>query len=95
MTLTEKNLREKEFHNKLQSKKKVDLKQYFIKQFTILMRIILNIFNNSSNSEVLDYGCGIGTSVERVAKNNPKKIVGIIYQKYRLTKQKRRLTNSI
>ena len=39
MSLSEKNIREKDFHNKLQSKRKGDLKIFFIKQFIILMKI--------------------------------------------------------
>ena len=35
MNLTEKNIREKEFHNKLQSNQREDLKIFFIKQFII------------------------------------------------------------
>ena len=44
MSLTEINLREKEFHNKLQSKKKKDLKIYSIKHFSICMKILIYIY---------------------------------------------------
>ena len=43
MNLTEINIREKNFHNKLQSQKKEDLKIYSIKQFIILTKIFLII----------------------------------------------------
>ena len=32
---------------------------------------------NTINSEVLDYGCGVGVSLEKVINFHPKKITGI------------------
>ena len=78
MNLTEKNIREKEFHNKLQSKKKGRFENIFYKAIYNLKEDFLKYLEkNSENSEILDYGCGIGSSIEKVVKFNPKKITGI------------------
>ena len=78
MNLTEKNIREKEFHNKLQSKKKGRFENIFYKAIYNLKEDFLKYLEkNSENSEILDYGCGIGSSIEKVIKFNPKKITGI------------------
>ena len=74
MNLTEKNIREKEFHNKLQSKKKGRFENIFYKAIYNLKEDFLKYLEkNSENSEILDYGCGIGSSIEKVVKFNPKK----------------------
>ena len=41
MNLSDKNIREKEFHNKLQSRSKGRFEIFFIKQFIIQMKIFL------------------------------------------------------
>ena len=43
MQLNEKNLREKDFHNNLQSKKMEDLRMFFIKLLLMLGPTFLNI----------------------------------------------------
>ena len=78
MKLNDHNLREKEFHNRLQSKSKGRFENVFYKA-------ILNAWEdfydhlrlNVINSEVLDYGCGVGPVIEKVLKFNPKKLTGI------------------
>ena len=42
-----------------------------------------------SNSEILDYGCGAGSSIEKVIKFNPKKIVGIDISEVSINKAKK------
>ena len=78
MSLTEKNIREKEFHNKLQTKKKGRFENIFYKAIYNLREDFLKYLEKKSkNSEILDYGCGIGSSIEKVINFNPKKITGI------------------
>ena len=61
MTLTEINLREKEFHNKLQSKKSGRFETIFYKAIYNAKEDFLNFLReNSINSEILDFGCGSG-----------------------------------
>ena len=78
MNLTEKNIREKEFHNNLQNKKKGRFEGIFYKALYNSNKDFFNYLEkNVKNSEVLDYGCGIGSSMEKVINFNPKKITGI------------------
>ena len=78
MNLTDQNLREKDFHNNLQSKTKGRFENIFYKAIYNLKEDFLKYLEkNSENSEILDYGCGIGSSIEKVIKFNPKKITGI------------------
>ncbi len=78
MNLSEINIREKDFHNKLQSQKKGRFENIFYKAlYNISSDFFDYLKNNAKNAEILDYGCGIGSFVEEVAKYEPKKIVGI------------------
>ena len=95
MALTEQNLREKEFHNKLQSKPKGRFENIFYKailnaweDFYYFLRI------NAKNSEILDYGCGTGPVLEKVIKFNPKKITGIDISEVSISKAKEKISNS-
>ena len=78
MSLTEKNIREKEFHNKLQSNSKGRFENIFYKA---IGHAWLDYYDNlnflSKNSDILDYGCGIGPTIEKVINYKPKKITGI------------------
>ena len=78
MQLTDKNIREKNFHNKLQSKSKGRFENIFYKA---IYNSNVDFFNflklNSINSNILDFGCGVGRSLKKVAEFNPKKITGI------------------
>jgi len=74
MTLTDQNLREKEFHDKLQSKSKGRFENIFYKAILNAWEDFYNFLDqNAKNSEILDYGCGVGPAIERVIKLNPKK----------------------
>ena len=78
MNLTEKNLREKKFHNDLQSKSKQRFENLFYKAIFNAWDDFFNYLRlNAKNSEVLDYGCGVGPVIEKIIKFNPKKITGI------------------
>ena len=78
MSLTEKNIREKIFHNDLQSKPKGRFENIYYKAHYNLTEDFFNkleIF--SKKAKILDYGCGTGSSLKKVIEFEPKKIVGI------------------
>jgi len=78
MNLSEINLREKKFHNKLQSKKKGRFENIFYKALHNMYEDFNStIFDKANKKIVLDYGCGIGSITEKIAKFNPKKLVGV------------------
>jgi len=89
MQLSDKNLREKEFHNKLQSRTKGRFENIFYKAIYNSNEDFFNFLElNSSNSDILDYGCGVGSSLEKVIKFKPKKLLELIFLKFLLKKQK-------
>ena len=95
MTLTEQNLREKKFHDELQSKSKGRFENIFYKSITNAWEDFYNFLNlNSKNSEILDYGCGVGPVIEKVIKFNPKKITGIDISDVSISKAKEKFANS-
>ena len=78
MSLSDINLREKEFHNKLQSNKKGRFENIFYRAlFKMFEDFNEYISNKAKNNIVLDYGCGIGSITEKIAKSQPQKIFGI------------------
>ena len=78
MSFTDKNIREREFHNKLQSKSKGRFEDIFYKAIYNSNEDFFDFLKlNSFNSEILDYGCGIGNSLRKVIEFSPKKITGI------------------
>ena len=78
MSLTEQNIREKEFHNKLQSKSKGRFENIFYKALhNCYDDFFVFLKENSKNSVMLDYGCGIGQLLSKVINYGPKKLVGI------------------
>ena len=91
MSLTNKNLREKEFHNKLQSKSKGRFENIFYKALSNAWNDFYNFLASyAKNCEVLDYGCGVGPVIERVIQFNPKKITGIDISEVSISKAKER-----
>ncbi len=93
MTLTDQNLREKEFHDKLQSESKGRFENIFYKAILNAWDDFYNFLNlNSKNSEILDYGCGVGPIIEKVIKFNPKKITGIDISEVSISKAKKKFT---
>ena len=78
MQLTDKNIREKEFHNKLQLKTSGRFESIFYKAIYNSNEDFFNFLKKySSNSNILDYGCGIGNSLKKVIEFKPKKVTGI------------------
>lgn len=89
MSLTEINIREKEFHDKLQSQEKGRFENIFYKAiYNIHEDFFTFLEKNAKNSEILDYGCGVGSSTEKVIKFKPKKIVGIDISEVSINKAK-------
>ena len=91
MNLTEINIREKNFHNKLQSKNKGRFENIFYKAiYNSSEDFFTYLEDNAKNSEILDYGCGIGSFIEKVIKYNPKKIIGIDISEVSINKAKKK-----
>ena len=89
MNLSEKNIREKEFHNNLQSKKNGRFENIFYKAIYNLNQDFFKYLEQKAiNCEILDYGCGIGSSAERLVKSKPKKITGIDISEVSINKAK-------
>ncbi len=95
MSLTDKNIREKKFHNKLQSSSKGRFENIFYKA---IGHAWLDYYDNlnflSKNSDILDYGCGIGPTIEKVINFRPKKITGIDISDISINKAKEKFKNS-
>ena len=78
MNLTKINLREKKFHDKLQSKKDGRFENIFYKAlYNMYEDFNLYILKKAEKKIVLDYGCGVGSATERIARFNPEKLVGV------------------
>ncbi len=78
MKLTEENLKEKEFHNTLQSKKRGRFENIFYKAIYNLNEDFFEyIEKHCKDKSLLDYGCGIGNAARKVVNFHPKKITGI------------------
>ena len=89
MSLTEKNLREKDFHNELQSRPKGRFENIFYKSIdNIWEDFYERLKKNSKSAEVLDYGCGVGPSIIEVSNYEPKKITGIDISEISIIKAK-------
>ncbi len=94
MELSEKNIREKEFHNKLQAKSEGRFENLFYKAIANAWEDFYDYLNlHVKNAEVLDYGCGIGPVIEKVINFNPKKITGIDISEVSIKKAKENLKN--
>ena len=78
MSLTEINIREKEFHNILHSGKSSRFERIFYKAlFNLRKYFIDSLEKKIFEKEILDFGCGNGNTSQRVYKFRPKKILGI------------------
>ena len=89
MSLTEKNLREKDFHNELQSRPKWRFENIFYKSIANIWEDFYErLKKNSKSAEVLDYGCGVGPSIIEVSNYEPKKITGIDISEISIKKAK-------
>ena len=95
MKLTNINIREKEFHNRLHSKSEIRFENIFYKAIINAWHDFFYYLNlNVKNSEVLDYGCGVGPIMEKVIKFNPKKITGIDISDVSISKAKERFKDN-
>ena len=91
MSLTEINIREQKFHDNLQSQKEERFENKFYKAIYNINEDFLDYLKNKvENSEVLDYGCGIGSLVEKVLKFKPKNIAGIDISEISINKAKKK-----
>ena len=91
MGLSEINIREKDFHNKLQSNSSGRFENIFYKAISNCGEDFHSFLkDNANNSEILDFGCGIGSSAEKVIKYNPKKITGIDISEVSIEKAKKK-----
>ena len=89
MSFTDKNIREREFHNKLQSKSKGRFEDIFYKAIYNSNEDFFDFLKlNSINSQILDYGCGVGSSLRKVVEFSPKKITGIDISEVSIKKAK-------
>ena len=78
MNLTKINLREKEFHNELQSKSEGRFENIFYKAlYNMYEDFSTYTSEKAKNKIVLDYGCGVGSITQKVSKLNPSKLFGI------------------
>ena len=78
MELSKQNIREREFHNKLQSSSKERFENVFYKALYNAGSDFFSIIKiNCKEKIVLDFGCGIGDASRKVYNFNPKKITGI------------------
>jgi SAM-dependent methyltransferase len=78
MGLTEINLREKKFHDNLQLKSKGRFENIFYKAlYNMFVDFNAYISKMAQNKTVLDYGCGVGSITEKIAKLSPSKLFGI------------------
>tara|TARA_B100001093_G_scaffold190057_1_gene182624 strand:+ start:324 stop:1067 length:744 start_codon:yes stop_codon:yes gene_type:complete len=95
MNLTDQNQREKEFHNELQSKSRGRFENIFYKAIFNSNEDFFKFLEiNAINSEVLDFGCGIGSSLEKVVKFSPKKVTGIDISEVSILKAKNKVKES-
>ena len=90
MKLTEINIREKKFHDSLQSKKGGRFENIFYKAiYNSGEDFFYCLKNIAKDKEILDYGCGVGSFVEKVVKYQPKNITGIDISEVSINKAKK------
>ncbi len=78
MKLTDTNLREKDFHNKLHGSGEARSQNKYYKALYNLFEDFLSYLEKKTpNKNVLDFGCGNGVYAEKVVKFNPSQITAI------------------
>ncbi len=78
MSLSDTNIREKEFHNKLHSSGDERSQNKFYKALNNLYEdFLVSLKSKIPNKNVLDFGCGKGSYTEKVVYFNPSKITAI------------------
>ena len=94
MHLTEENLREKKFHNDLQSRPKGRFENIFYKALNNAWEDFFDFLKSKSKgADILDYGCGIGPSIKKVINFQPNKITGIDISEISIKKAKEETRN--
>ena len=95
MRLTDINLREKEFHNKLQSRSKGRFENIFYRAlYNMYEDFNTYTFKKANNKIVLDYGCGTGNISRKFAASNPLKLFGIDISEVSINKAIEKAKNS-
>ena len=90
MSLTDINLREKKFHDQLQSQSHGRKENFFYKAISVMFDDFYSILKkNTKSKKILDFGCGIGSITEKIALYNPSQIVGIDISKVSIDKAKK------
>ena len=78
MSLSDINIREKEFHNNLHSSGEARNENKFYKALHNLYGdFLISLKNKAPNKNILDFGCGNGIYAEKVSNFNPLKITAI------------------
>ena len=78
MSLTETNIREKKFHNKLHSSGVPRAQnKYYKALYNLYEDFLIFLKNNSQDKNILDFGCGNGVYSEKVINFNPSKLTAI------------------
>tara|TARA_X000001036_G_scaffold401251_1_gene406231 strand:- start:746 stop:1489 length:744 start_codon:yes stop_codon:yes gene_type:complete len=91
MSLSEINIRERKFHNKLQSQKKGRFENIFYKAINNMNIDFFDYLkNNVKDCKILDYGCGVGSFAEKISKFKPEKIFGIDISEVSIDKANKR-----
>ena len=95
MSLTKINHREKEFHNKLQSKSSSRFENIFYKAlYEMYEDFNAYASEKAKNKIVLDYGCGVGNVTQKIATLNPSKLFGIDISEVSINKAIKNAKNS-
>ncbi len=96
MGLTETNIREKEFHNKLHSSGSPRPQNKYYKALHNLYEdFLIFLENKTPNKNVLDFGCGNGVYSEKVINFNPSKLTAIDISEKAIEAGKRKGNNKI
>tara|TARA_B100000029_G_scaffold182255_1_gene179883 strand:- start:535 stop:1278 length:744 start_codon:yes stop_codon:yes gene_type:complete len=92
MSLSEINIREKEFHDGFHSSGKQRPQNKFYKALYNLYKDFKDVLKAKTKSaDVLDYGCGVGNFAEEVILFKPKKIIAVDISKEAIKKAKKKL----
>ena len=94
MSLAKENLREKKFHNELQSRPNGRFENIFYKSlFNLSEDFFKSLKSFCSGADVLDFGCGTGGCLKKVLEFNPRKITGIDISEVSIEKAKKSIAS--
>ncbi len=92
MSLSEINIREREFHDELHSSGKRRAQNKFYKALYNLYKDFIDSLKSKTRSaDVLDYGCGIGNFAEEISLFKPKKIIAVDISEEAIKKAKNKI----